>query len=211
MTDDLIEQVARAICCARARCNGCKGDGAGGCFELTLWDVEAQAALAAINLPALTAEVDRLREALKRWQYSGCPDCGGDCGSANPPVMCCIMEETRAALAATNLPALTAWREAVIDELCSLHIYGAEHDADPRKAVRDIIEWNQRLALDPAVSAEARALHTQGWNEAIEAAADVVCGLIAKHAQDAVVADVADKLGQVIRALTKENSDASSD
>lgn len=43
-------------------------------------------------------EIERLREALKRWQYSGCPDCSGDCGSANPPVMCCIMEETRAAL-----------------------------------------------------------------------------------------------------------------
>lgn len=118
--------------------------------------------------------------------------------------------DARAALAAINLPALTAWREAVIDELCSLHIYSAEHDADPRKAVRDIIEWNQRLALDPAVSAEARALHTQGWNEAIEAAADTICGLVAKHAKDAVVADVADKLGQVIRALTKENSDENS-
>ena len=44
-------------------------------------------------------EIERLRGVLKRWQYSGCPDCSGDCGSANPPVMCCIMEETRAALA----------------------------------------------------------------------------------------------------------------
>ena len=44
-------------------------------------------------------EIERLRGVLKRWQCSGCPDCSGDCGSANPPVMCCIMEETRAALA----------------------------------------------------------------------------------------------------------------
>lgn len=44
------------------------------------------------------AEIERLRAVLSRWQYSGCPDCSGDCGSANPPVMCCIMEETRAAL-----------------------------------------------------------------------------------------------------------------
>lgn len=48
------------------------------------------------------SELAALREALLRWQSYGCPDCGGDCGSANPPVSCCIMEETRAALAATE-------------------------------------------------------------------------------------------------------------
>ena len=47
-------------------------------------------------------EIERLRGVLRRWQYSGCPDCSGDCGSANPPVMCCIMEETRAALGENN-------------------------------------------------------------------------------------------------------------
>lgn len=47
----------------------------------------------------LLAERDALLAALLRWQHSGCPDCSGDCGSANPPVMCCIMQETRAALA----------------------------------------------------------------------------------------------------------------
>ena len=44
------------------------------------------------------------------------------------------------------------------------------------------------------------------WNEAIEAAAGSICGLVAKHAQDAVVADVADQLGQIIRALTKDGT-----
>ena len=46
------------------------------------------------------AERDALRAVLVRWQHYGCPDCGGDCASANPPVACCIMQETRAALAA---------------------------------------------------------------------------------------------------------------
>ena len=32
---------------------------------------------------------------LQRWQSEGCPDCSGDCGSANPPVSMCIMQETR--------------------------------------------------------------------------------------------------------------------
>ena len=52
-----------------------------------------------------------------------------------------------------------------------------------------------------------------------EAAAGTVCGLVAKHATDATIADVADQLGQVLRALSvpaiveagehqpKENSD----
>lgn len=108
----------------------------------------------------------------------------------------------RAAIAAINLPALTAWRNAVIDELTSLHIYNVEHDADPRKAVRDIVKWNQRLALDPAVSAEARALMVRGGDMVKEAAAGTVCGLVAKHATDATIADVADQLGQVLRALS---------
>lgn len=42
--------------------------------------------------------IETLEAALRRWQNYGCPDCGGDCGSANPPVACCIMTETRKAL-----------------------------------------------------------------------------------------------------------------
>ena len=44
------------------------------------------------------AEVAKRDAALRRWENSGCPDCGGDCSSANPPVACCIIQETRAAL-----------------------------------------------------------------------------------------------------------------
>jgi len=43
--DGLVEKVARAICCARSRCEGCKGHGEGSCFDLALWDVEALAAI----------------------------------------------------------------------------------------------------------------------------------------------------------------------
>ena len=42
-----------------------------------------------------------LREALETFQSYGCPACGGDCASANPPVYCCPMQEARAALLAT--------------------------------------------------------------------------------------------------------------
>jgi hypothetical protein len=55
------------------------------------------------------------------------------------------------------------WREAVIDELVVCCIYNSEHDKDPRKAIRDIIEWNVQVALDPQVSEQARALCGNEW------------------------------------------------
>jgi hypothetical protein len=41
---------------------------------------------------------DQAVEVLRRWELSGCPDCVGDCSSANPPVIGCIMRATRAAI-----------------------------------------------------------------------------------------------------------------
>ena len=34
------------------------------------------------------------------------------------------------------------FRAAVVDELVVCHIYTKEHEANPRKAVRDIIDWH---------------------------------------------------------------------
>jgi hypothetical protein len=44
--------------------------------------------------------IERLRGALQLWRSSGCWVCGGDCGSANPPVdpEYCPMQVARAAL-----------------------------------------------------------------------------------------------------------------
>ncbi len=50
------------------------------------------------QLAVFHARVMALENALMRWQSTGCPDCGGDCASANPPVSCCIMRDTRASL-----------------------------------------------------------------------------------------------------------------
>jgi hypothetical protein len=44
----------------------------------------------------LIAEMRRL---ISAWQFSSCPDCSGDCASANPPVAYCVMRETSAILA----------------------------------------------------------------------------------------------------------------
>lgn len=64
--------------------------------ELT--DARIAADRAEAERDAATAERDAARAALQRWQYYGCPDCGGDCASANPPIACCIMRETHEAL-----------------------------------------------------------------------------------------------------------------
>lgn len=50
------------------------------------------------------------------------------------------------------------FREAVIDALVVSCIYVEEHDTNPRKAINDLICWEQKIALDPAVSSNARAL-----------------------------------------------------
>ena len=64
------------------------------------YEARIRSALTVQPAPAQTPDVAALIEALRRWESYGCPDCGSDCGSANPPVSCCIMQETRAALAA---------------------------------------------------------------------------------------------------------------
>lgn len=50
------------------------------------------------------------------------------------------------------------WREAVINELLVQGIYSLEHESNPWKAVRDMIQWEVDVALDPRVSKAARDL-----------------------------------------------------
>lgn len=57
-----------------------------------------------------------------------------------------------------NTPERT--NEALIDELVICGIYTREHDTNPRKALLDVIHWHVSVALDPAVSSEARALQS---------------------------------------------------
>lgn len=58
-----------------------------------------------------------------------------------------------------------SFRAAVIDALVVDCIYQKEHDTDPRKALSDLIAWEQKIALDPAVSKEARDLIERGRTE----------------------------------------------
>lgn len=58
------------------------------------------------------------------------------------------------------------WKEAVINELIVAHVYQKEHETNPRKAIQDAITWNCQVALDPAVSSDARALVERGLQQA---------------------------------------------
>lgn len=61
-----------------------------------------------------------------------------------------------------QVSSLKAWKDAVEDELVICGILNESHK-DPRKAVKDIIHWNSEVALDPAVSEDARALLKQAY------------------------------------------------
>jgi hypothetical protein len=66
----------------------------------------------------------------------------------------CALRQHCADLIANN----KAWKDAVIDQLIVAHIYKKEHDADPRKAVSDLLDWTATVALDPSVSKGAADL-----------------------------------------------------
>lgn len=67
---------------------------------------------------------------------------------------------------------LTTFKDAVIDELVIAHLYTAEHETNAKKALHDAIMWNVHVALDPAVSADARNLHQDAVAGLVEALED---------------------------------------
>ena len=50
------------------------------------------------------------------------------------------------------------WKNEIIEELVCAHIYQSIHEIDPKKALTDAINWNVDVALDPAVSSDAKKL-----------------------------------------------------
>lgn len=50
------------------------------------------------------------------------------------------------------------WKAELINELECSGIYKSAHENDPKKALTDAINWNVDVALDPAVSSDAKKL-----------------------------------------------------
>lgn len=63
-----------------------------------LADSQDECWLTCETLRALSRENERMREVLNEWLSNGCPHCGGDCASGNPPVSLCIMRRSREAM-----------------------------------------------------------------------------------------------------------------
>lgn len=63
----------------------------------------------------------------------------------------------------------TLWKDAVIEQLVVAHILTAEHEADPRKAIQDLLAYHADIAVDPRVSGEAAKLVEQARAEEREA------------------------------------------
>jgi hypothetical protein len=66
------------------------------------------------------------------------------------------------------------WRDAIDDALVCAYLGTADSFASPREALAALIAWEQKGALDPAVSAEARALRDALRDERDDANAECV-------------------------------------
>lgn len=73
------------------------------------------------------------------------------------PLCTCGLAEAFAALARAEQER-DAWKDAIIDAAVVDWIYTAEHETNPRKAVNDLLCWQQTIALDPAISKPAHDL-----------------------------------------------------
>lgn len=69
--------------------------------------------------------------------------------------------------AAEEIENLRRWKEAIIGELMTCHIFSGQHMNNPATALHDAIIWNIQTALDPAVSEDARKLIQRGRDESI--------------------------------------------
>lgn len=61
---------------------------------------------------------------------------------------------------------LKRWKQAVDDALVVSWCLSPENENDPVKALSDLAAWTQKIALDPAVSEDARALIQRGQMDA---------------------------------------------
>ena len=73
-----------------------------------------------------------------------------------------LLDRAIAALSQTQA-ARNPWEDAVIDELVTTWTLKVEHETNPRLAVKDAIEANVKIALDPQVSEGAQALYNKGF------------------------------------------------
>lgn len=75
--------------------------------------------------------------------------------------------------ALSELSAAEQWKTEVIDALVVNNIYVEAHETDPCKALRDLISWEAKIALDPKVSKEANDFEEAARKEEREECAKI--------------------------------------
>lgn len=110
---------------------------------------------------------------MRSWIKQGCLELGLEPNQGNIGVVSkfldafaqAVISDMGKMLAETAPVESPEWRKAIQNELVVLHLLDAPNEENPRKALADIIEWNMKIALDPAVSKEARDLIESGANK----------------------------------------------
>ena len=101
-------------------------------------------------------------------------------------------EQMQAAYAAGREAAMTP----LIDRLVILHIYRKEHETDTALAIKEMVDWEIQIALDPQVSSDAQALIDRG-RESMDGLVSTVGTLLAVI--DSGLVDITPDLVAVMR------------
>lgn len=108
--------------------------------------------------------------AIKAWR-----ECGNDFERKMEHVAAAVIAHARPQIEREAQANEASFKEAVIDALVVNHILEKEHETNPRKAIADLVLWEQKLALDPLVSSDAQRLIDKARTVAVEEFITTVC------------------------------------
>lgn len=83
------------------------------------------------------------------------------------------LQRFAALVAAKEREACDKWRQAIDHEMVVAHLGVAKPEDDPAALLRQVIQWHVDVALDPAVSGQARKLvqaEREAWRASLEPA-----------------------------------------
>ena len=91
------------------------------------------------------------------------------------------------------------WKAELINELECSGIYKSAHENDPKKALTDAINWNVDVALDPAVSSDAKKL----VDKTVASCVDVIKGCLLTPDDDEMYKAFCDVYNVALRDVEK--------
>lgn len=95
------------------------------------------------------------------------------------------------------------FKTAVIDALVVSWLYEKEHSTNPQKALADLLNQARSEALDPLISAEAKALWQSGYDAAREQDVELTKNFNARSYNEKLMTE-RQQLCAAMRALSPE-------